>query len=168
MQFSTLVFSIMSLLTLDSPPDALQLELNNAVAAWQQDTGFISFLDYAAGLQPTFTLSLAFFANAQAAFAAEIDELSHKAVLDSNFIYIGLLNQAVINAYEILVTQGTFMQIVNGLTDMANTRNLVQLAKINDVRRAQVSLAIDAYLVAVIQALGNPVVFTTMRPAACG
>jgi hypothetical protein len=173
MQFYTILLGIsLPLLALSAPTEriakrSLSTELNGAVAGWLQDTGFVSsFLDYAVSTFPTPPANL--LANAAAALNAELDELSHKAILDSNFIFVGPQNQAVINAYDVLVTQGTFMQVVNGLRTIAATGDLSQVATINTVRCGQVLPAIDVYFAAVAEALGQTGAYAAIRPAACG
>ena len=51
------------------------------------------------------------------------------------------------------------MQVANGLMDISTT---------NMVSCSLVLPTIDVYFAAVAEALGNQVVYTTVRPAACG
>jgi hypothetical protein len=138
-----------------------------AASAWLQDTGFVSsFLDFAVSTFPNPPTNLG--PNAAQALGAELDELNHKTILDNFFVNTLTPNQDVVNAYNVLVTQGTFRQVVTGLADIAVTGNLADVATINANRCANVLPAIDVYFNAVAVATGQTSFSGAIRPAACG
>jgi hypothetical protein len=88
-----------------------------------------SFLDYVVSLFPESPSDLLF--QAGIALAAEKDELSHKAVLDSVFVFGDNPGLSVVAAYHVLVDDGTFQSVVNLLQDMENTGLLSMLINSN-------------------------------------
>ncbi|KAE8450698.1 hypothetical protein EG329_006043 [Mollisiaceae sp. DMI_Dod_QoI] len=172
MQYSTLLLTIFPLLALAAPaPSAskrqIQEDIMTAALNWQQDTGFVSsYLDYAVSTLPNSPPNLQ--TNGAQALAAEMNELSHKMVLDNFFITgTDTPNQDVINASNTL-TGGPFTTVVNLLGDISRTGNLDDIANINSGRCATVLPAIDVYFAAVAQALGTTGQLVAIRPLACG
>jgi hypothetical protein len=141
------------------------------VAAWQADTATVShFLDIAS----TFTDDNLFRGAAVAALNAENDELAHKGLIDRVFLNT---DPAIQNANNILVNQGTFLRVVNDLTNLANVglAAVGTVPAINANRCFNVLPAIDAYFATVENALTTspqgltlPVpVGVAVRPLAC-
>ena len=103
-----------------NPPD-----LSSAVQKWQADTGRVSaFLDAVQGYinnddNPGFMVA------ASSALTSENDELTWKGVLDAELCQTGDPNfdpqcqNAIAGANDILVNAGTFLSVVNLLSDMA-------------------------------------------------
>jgi hypothetical protein len=119
------------------------------VAAWQADTGVVShFLDIAS----SFTDDDLFRGAAVAALNAENDELAHKGLVDRVFLD-NFPN--IQNANNVLVNQGTFAQVVNDLTTLANVglAAVGTVPAINANRCINVLPAIDAYFATVENAL---------------
>ena len=178
MQFSTSFLAVFPVLALAAPATLpkrqfpaqpnVNEDITMAASAWLQDTGFVSsFLDFAVSTSPNPPLNLV--VNAAQALGAELDELNHKTILDNFFVNNTLTpNQDVVNAYNVLVTQGTFRKVVNGLLDIAATGNLADVAAINANRCANVLPAIDVYFNAVSVATGQAGFVPAIRPAACG
>ncbi|KAF8865897.1 hypothetical protein BDZ45DRAFT_784177 [Acephala macrosclerotiorum] len=177
MQFSTLFIAAFPLLALAAPtPSTIayrqtQADIATAMNDWLHDTFLVSsFLDYAVSFGlPNSPPNLE--SNAMAALTSEMDELSHKMVLDNYFLTnTDTPNQAVMAASQVLTTgnPGPFLQVVYGLMDMSVTGNLADVATINAIRCSVVLPAIDAYSLAVAQALGAAEVVPASRPAACG
>ncbi|KAH8586723.1 hypothetical protein B0O99DRAFT_50154 [Bisporella sp. PMI_857] len=78
---------------------------------WASDTSKVSqFLSVAESLNSRDLVS-----QAAIALANEKDELSHKAVLDNQFIFVSNPDKNVQHANNELVDQGTFLAVVNGL-----------------------------------------------------
>jgi hypothetical protein len=172
MHYSTLLLSLLPALALAAPsttpskrqssPPALD-DIINAQILWNQDTNVVSnFLNYAAFLSPSDVL-----AQAQIALAAEQDELTHKSVLDSVFVFVDNPDPAVQAAYNVLVNEGTFGSVVSLLQDMTTTGNVADVQLINTNRCTNVLPAIDTYFAAVAQMLGTPFVLTAVRPLVC-
>jgi hypothetical protein len=176
MQFSTIFLAVLPALALAAPATLPKRQfpaqpnpnedITMAAGAWLQDTGFVSsFLDFAVSTFPNPPPNLA--ANAAQALGAELDEVNHKMILDNFFVNTLTPNQDVVNACNVLVTQGTFPAVVNRLIDIVATGNLTDVATINANRCANVLPAIDVYFHAVAIATGTG--FTpAIRPAACG
>jgi hypothetical protein len=174
MHFSTLLLTLLPVLALAAPsttplkrqnsPPTLD-DINNAQLAWLQDTGAVSsFLDYAVSLFPGSPSDLLY--QAWIALAAEKDELTHKAVLDSVFVFGDNADPNVLAAYQVLVNDGTFQSVVDLLQDMANTGNLADVQLINSNRCANVLPAIDTYFAAAAHVTGG-VAYPAIRPLAC-
>jgi hypothetical protein len=89
-------------------------DLINAATAWQSDTQFVSaFLELAVADGKGASVVTK---NAQSALDHEKDELNHKKVIDQFF---GTGNSQINTANNVLVNQGTFQAVVNGLADFA-------------------------------------------------
>ncbi|CZR63083.1 uncharacterized protein PAC_12980 [Phialocephala subalpina] len=176
MQFSTLFLAVFPALALAAPatlpkrqfpaqPNTNE-DITMAAAAWFQDTFFVStFFDYAVSTSPNPPFNLG--ANAAQALSAELDELNHKTILDNFFVNTTTPNPDVVNAYNVLVTQGNFQQVVIGLADIATTGNLANVMTISTNRCAFVLPAIDVYFNAVAAATGQSLPLAA-RPLACG
>jgi hypothetical protein len=107
-------------------------QLQQACSAWVQDTGMVSnFLNLGQG-QPVQTL---FQQMANVAFNAEVDELTHKAVLDG---IIG--NDPTVSIANLTLTNGSFQSVVSNLQIMSvQGRSRVGLINaINSVRCTQI------------------------------
>lgn len=74
----------------------------------------------------------------------------------------------VVNAFNVLVTEGTFGKVVAGLKDISTTGNLGDVEAINENRCKNVLPAIDVYFNAVAVATGQSSFEPAVRPAACG
>ncbi|KAF8851308.1 hypothetical protein BDZ45DRAFT_696043 [Acephala macrosclerotiorum] len=129
-----------------TPKRQVSETITAAANSWRNDTGTVSaFLDYAVSLLPNSPSD--FLEHAATALAAELDELTHKAVLDKFFLLNTTQpNHAVSDADSILVTDGTFQYVVDSLTDISKTGRLVNVLSINAVRCTYVLPAIDTYL----------------------
>ncbi|KAF8850807.1 hypothetical protein BDZ45DRAFT_184784, partial [Acephala macrosclerotiorum] len=101
------------------------------------------------------------------ALSAEMDELNHKAILDSFFL-VGTANdnQNVQDANNVLVG-GSFMGVVRILGEIVITGDLNKPAQINEFRCRDVLPAIDAYSLAVAVATGASEYSLAVRPLAC-
>ena len=140
--------------------------VGNAQVNWYQDTFLVSqFLSEAT------SLSGQDLANAAAsALGSENDEPIHKGVIDSL-----LPNDPNIQAANnILITQGTFQFVVNGLTDLATNgagytpdQVLFSVNEINTDRCNSVLPAIDTYLQAAAALSGNAFPAAAARPNNC-
>lgn len=132
--------------------------LAQAVSQWHDDTAAVSAFLQAGevGSQQTFELS------ASDALGREVSELNSKMVIDAFF---GTNNANINAANNVLVTEGNFQDVVNGLMDFAMNglsaqTNIVTLA---ENRCSTVLPAIDVYLAEVNKVAGNGVV-TAVRP----
>jgi hypothetical protein len=140
-----------------------------AAENWQTDTGTVSqFLSTAESLDPSDLVS-----QASTALSAELDELTRKSFLDLQFLQGNNPNTAVQAASTILVAQGTFQFVVNGLQGLAdNGANMTPddvtaaIQSINADRCGSVLPAIDQYFLAVGQLLGTDPL-TAIRPTNC-
>ncbi|KAI9656305.1 MAG: hypothetical protein M1821_004968 [Bathelium mastoideum] len=163
------------------PPQATPTEpqptaddLNNAVLKWQADTGLVSnFLNVAVDPNGPPT-GQDLLNDASSAFGSETDELNWKAVIDGSDV--AFEDTRIAQANEILVTQGTFNMVVQGLQDISVSGDIVRqqdVDNINDVRCNQVLPAIDMYFAAVADFLnsvsdeGTFETQTAVRPFAC-
>ncbi|KAJ3014366.1 hypothetical protein HKX48_005195 [Thoreauomyces humboldtii] len=140
-------------------------ELIAAANAWRADTMKVShYLNNAATMTGPALQAAAYAAN-----VAEKNELVHKAVIDRHPIS---KTPAVLNANNMLVTQGHFQAVVDALTDVTNLGSRSRSANpavINANRCPNVLFAIDAYLRAADQAAGGGVAQpSAVRPVACG
>lgn len=113
-------------------------DLSTAAQNWQSDTGAVSgFLNAAQGFVDNGD-GAGFTAAAGSALPSEKDELTWKAVLDAQLCQTGDTNfdpQCLIdigNANTVLVTDGTFQQVVNLLQDMTTNR-LVAETDVNTI-----------------------------------
>lgn len=137
---------------------ALQAACDN----WSADTGKVSgFQDAGKGLPA----GRQFNAAANVGFLAEVDELTHKAILDKT---IGLDPQ--VSIANLTLTNGCFQSVVNNLQVMSiqgkPTQGLIDT--INSIRCTQILPSIDTYF-AVAAALIGPgaTLRKAIRPAAC-
>jgi hypothetical protein len=143
-------------------------DITAAAKAWLQDTASVSsFLDFATSTFPSSPPNL--LSKGVFALNAEKDELDHKMILDNFFIFeTRTPNEDVIEAFNILVTEGKFQKVVDGLQDISTTGNLADVAIINKNRCKNVLPAIDVYFKAVAEATGQSEFVPAVRPAACG
>ncbi|KAF2846434.1 hypothetical protein T440DRAFT_458435 [Plenodomus tracheiphilus IPT5] len=121
------------------PPSAA--DLATAVSNWQADTSMVSnFLNTGPAIQN----NVAFKQAATVAFNAEVDELTHKAIIDS----ANGNHPEVIAANSTLATGGSFQDVVDKLQEMSvkglAARNNIDL--INQNRCVNVLPNIDAYM----------------------
>ncbi|KAF2398713.1 hypothetical protein EJ06DRAFT_89258 [Trichodelitschia bisporula] len=144
-----------------SASDALLI--NTAIDAWQRDTGVVTnFLNMGA----SFTDDATFKNQALIAHSAEVDELTHKNVLDQ--FTAGNANVQAANA---TLTSGAFQLVVDRLFDMSvNGRaDIAGIDQINKDRCVNVLPNIDTYLRESAQLIGGgQKVIQSVRPAACG
>jgi hypothetical protein len=113
--------NLLSVLALSATADQLlqkrtisNQDLINAATAWQSDTQFVSaFLELAVTDGKG---AIVVTSNAQFALDHENDEVNHKNVIDQFF---GTSNAQINAANNVLVTQGNFQDVVNGLADLA-------------------------------------------------
>jgi hypothetical protein len=138
---------------------ALQLAMSN----WATDTGVVSgFQDAAAGVADDGD----FAATAAGAFAAEVDELKQKAVLDG---VVG--DDPRVSVANLTLTNGSFQSVVDNLQIMSvqGRGRLALVDAINSVRCTQILPSIDAYLVVAAEYIGDAAQQRrAARPAACG
>jgi hypothetical protein len=132
-----------------------------AVSNWMTDTTMVSNFLNNGGIMDAAAFPMA----AHVAYAAEVDELTHKAVLDS---VIG--NDPQVSIANLTLTNGVFQSVVNNLQIMsvqgASKNNLIDA--INQVRCTQVLPSIDTYMAVVNRIVPNSVLKTSIRPDACG
>jgi hypothetical protein len=118
-----------------------QQDLATAVLNWQADTSAVSnFLNTGKGIQDNTQFKKA----AKVAFDAEVDELTHKAIIDQ----ANSADPNVIAANDTLATAGAFQDVVDRLQLMATQgRSAVDnIDAINFGRCANVLPNIDAYM----------------------
>jgi len=136
-------------------------QLQTACDNWTKDTGIVSnFQDKGKG-----TNGQAFNSLANGAYVAEVDELTHKAILDG---IIG--NDPTVSIANLTLTNGVFQSVVDNLQIMSlqgKTRvNLIDY--INSVRCVQIMPSIDAYCSQAAALIGpTGIVRKAVRPAAC-
>jgi hypothetical protein len=153
-----------------SNPPTLQ-DIADAQNQWASDTGTVSdFLSRAESLNSALDL----VSQAAIALRAENDELIHKAVLDSQFVFVAEPTASVQNANNVLVDQGTFGDVVAGLQGLVdNGANLspsdvsAAIESINVGRCARVLPSIDTYFQAAGNLLQNGVNLLASRPNNC-
>lgn len=102
---------------------------------------------------------------ANIAYNAEVDELTHKAILDS---VIG--NDPDVSIANQTLTNGVFQSVVNNLQIMAdqgaNTQQLIDF--ISAVRCTQILPSIDTYLAVAARVVGTGATLrTAIRPDTC-
>lgn len=171
MQYSTLAFAVLPALALAAPQFPVPFNPAEDVAAaalhWHDDTMTVSqFLDFGATAGAKNDPQLK--AKALVAYNAEVDELNHKGVLDA---YFGTLNSSsapanLVSASQVLVQDGTFQLVVDGLFNISQDGNLHIITKINKDRCRFVLPAIDAYINAGAAAAGQSIP-VSVKPAAC-
>lgn len=140
-----------------STAQALQAAADN----WSFDTSQVSnFLNTGHGLQaPTFNQG------ANIAYNAEVDELTHKAILDQ---VIGL--DPDVSIANLTLTNGVFQSVVNNLQIMADqgpgTQQLIDF--ISAVRCTQILPSIDTYMAVSARVVGSGATLrTAIRPDTC-
>jgi len=175
MQYSTLLLALLPAIASAAPAltarqtPSIQ-DIADAQNQWASDTSKVSqFLSAAPSLSGQDLAD-----QAAAALSSENDELTHKAVLDNTFVFVTPANSDVQNANNILVDQGNFAFVVNGLNDLAtNGASFDQdhinaaISNINAVRCNAVLPAIDTYFQAAGQVLQNGVTLQANRPDNC-
>jgi hypothetical protein len=136
--------------------------MSTAVNAWMMDTGVVSnFLNIGNSL----TKETTFMNQAQIAYSAEIDELTHKAVLDQF-----MPNNVNVQKANATLSNGAFQLVVDRLLDMAmQGRSQIQgITDINNDRCVNVLPNIDAYLREAALTIGNgQPIQQAIRPSAC-
>lgn len=137
--------------------------MQTAIDAWQRDTGVVSnFLNQGASYPDDQTFRI----QAQIAHSAEVDELTHKAVLDQN-----MGNNRNVQQANATLTNGAFQLVVDQLQRMADQGRQAMdgIDIINKDRCVNVLPNIDTYMRESANAIGNgQVVQQSVRPAACG
>ena len=116
-------------------------DLATAVSNWQADTSMVSnFLDTGAGIQNNAQFKQA----ALVAFNAEVDELNHKAIIDSANANM----PQVQSANSTLATGGAFQDVVDKLQEMSvkGRAAVTNIDLINQNRCVNVLPNIDAYM----------------------
>jgi hypothetical protein len=152
MHYFALLFALLPALSLAAPThnhNPSKHDINEARFAWAADTGTVShFLSTAPFLHGQALSDLA-----AGALAAELDELTHKAVIDDKFLLVDHPNHKIVKANDVLVTQKTFQFVVDGLTkfkDNGASYTKAQIdslvASMNKDRCFHVLPAIDTYL----------------------
>ena len=150
-------------------PPTLQ-DIADAQNQWASDTSKVSqFLSAAESLNSGDLVS-----QAATALANEKDELNHKAVLDNQFVFVSNPDENVQQANNVLVDQGTFMVVVNGLQGLVdNGANMspsdvsAAIQSINVDRCSLVLPSIDTYFQASGNLLNNGVTLLANRPDNC-
>lgn len=136
---------------------ALQAAADN----WSFDTSQVSnFLNTGKSLTGN-----QFNQGANIAYNAEVDELTHKAILDS---VIG--NDPDVSIANQTLTNGVFQSVVNNLQIMAdqgaNTQQLIDA--ISSVRCTQILPSIDTYMAVAARVIGSGATLrTAIRPDTC-
>ena len=141
----------------------------NARNQWLADTVIVSrFLSIAETLTPSQMTS-----EATKALNAENDELTHKAVLDRQFLSAAP-DQSVRQANNVLDTQGTFQFVVDGLQRLSTSgakmtpeQISTNIRAMNEDRCVQVLPAIDMYFAAVGTLLQEDNLTQAKRPTNC-
>ncbi|RDI80828.1 hypothetical protein Vi05172_g9156 [Venturia inaequalis] len=137
---------------------AMQLAMSN----WQTDTGIVSAFQNAG---PNSMSAQEFKGIADGAFKAEVDELSHKAVLDK---VIG--KDPRVSIANLTLTNGAFQSVVDNLQIMSKqgTTRINLIDTINQVRCVQILPSIDTYMLVAAEYIGQNVQQRrAVRPNAC-
>lgn len=137
---------------------AMQLAMSN----WQTDTGIVSAFQNAG---PNAMSAQEFKGIADGAFKAEVDELSHKAVLDK---VIG--KDPRVSIANLTLTNGAFQSVVDNLQIMSKqgTTRVNLIDTINQVRCVQILPSIDTYMLVAAEYIGQNVQQRrAVRPNAC-
>jgi len=136
-------------------------QLQTACDNWTSDTGTVSNFQ---NLGKS-TNGQAFNTLANGAYKAEVDELTHKAILDG---IIG--NDPTVSIANLTLTNGVFQSVVDNLQIMSiqGKQKVNLIDTINSVRCVQILPSIDAYC-SVAAALIGPtgIVRKAVRPSAC-
>ncbi|TID20679.1 hypothetical protein E2P81_ATG05308 [Venturia nashicola] len=141
--------------------DQAQL-MQTAIDAWMRDTGVVSnFLNIGPNIQDEQT----FKNQAQIAHSAEVDELTHKAVLDQF-----MPDNQNVKAANSTLSNGAFQLVVDRLDDMSR-QGFSQKNGIDDINKDRcinVLPNIDTYMREGANTIGNgQVTQQSVRPAAC-
>lgn len=164
---ATAAFALLPAFTAAGPMTTRQTadDLLGAVQAWHDDTGAVSnFLNVAAA--GIITDNTDFMGAAAQAHGSEVDELTHKAVLD-NFL-APFAVESIITANTTLVTDGNFQFVVDSLQTISEQgfAALFLVDQINAIRCGNVLPAIDAYFAEIAATEGTDAL-TAVRPFAC-
>lgn len=138
---------------------ALQAAADN----WSFDTGMVSNNQNTG--KALVNNAAKFQAQANIAYNAEVDELTHKAILDQ---IIG--NDPDVSIANQTLTNGCFQSVVDNLQIMANQgpSQAGLIDNINMVRCTQILPSIDTYLAVAARVIGNGATLrTAIRPDAC-
>ena len=144
-------------------------DIADAANEWAADTSKVSqFLSAASSLSGSDLAT-----QAATALSNELDELTHKAILDEQFNTAD--NPGVEQANNVLAgPQQTFQIVVDGLTNLANNgasmtpdQVAAEVQAINEDRCTFVLPAIDAYFLAVSDFLQNGLTLVANRPDNC-
>jgi len=123
--------------------------IDAAASSWRADTTVVSNFLNVGGVAEQ---GDEFNAAAHSAFVAEVNELTHKAILDK---VIGL--DPSVSVANLTLTNGVFQSVVNNLQIMSaqgkSTVNLIN--EINKVRCTQILPSIDTYLLITNQVIGG-------------
>jgi hypothetical protein len=152
-----------------SNPPPLQ-DIADAQNQWASDTSKVSqFLSAAESLNSGDLVS-----QAATALANEKDELNHKGVLDNQFVLVSNPDENVQQANNVLVDQGAFMVVVNGLqaliengANMSPSDVSATIRSINMNRCSLVLPSIDTYFQASGNLLNNGLTLLANRPDNC-
>jgi len=140
----------------------LALLMNTASADWMRDTGVVSnFLDNGKNYMDDAT----FRNQAQIAHSAEVDELTHKAVLDQ-----GMPNNQNVKKANSTLSNGAFQLVVDQLQVMADQGRsaMGMIDSINKDRCVNVLPNIDTYMRESALTVGGGVAtLQSVRPSAC-
>jgi hypothetical protein len=136
--------------------------LQSASDNWSSDTGTVSHFQ---DIGKSTAAGQSFNSAANTAFLAEVDELTHKAILDQ---IIG--NDPQVSIANLTLTNGVFQSVVNNLQIMSvqgkGKQNLIDT--INSVRCTQILPSIDTYLAVAARVIGpGATLRKAIRPAAC-
>jgi len=137
--------------------------MSTAVNAWMMDTGVVS--NFLLNIGNSLTDEMTFKNQAQIAHSAEVDELTHKAVLDQF-----MPNNVNVQKANSTLSNGAFQLVVDRLEDMAmQGRSQIQgITDINNDRCVNVLPNIDAYMREAALTIGNgQPIQQSVRPSAC-
>lgn len=176
MQYSILLVSFLSSVALSAPTlSSRQIpsadDISAAANAWAAETDVVSqFISAASTLSGS-----ALTTSASNALSHEVDELTHKAVLDMEFGPGGPeASGLIVGANNILVTDGTFQVVVDGLRNLATNGATMSVDEVNGAilaintdRCGRVLPAIDTYLAAASKLSNLGTVLLAGRPNNC-
>lgn len=136
--------------------------LQAAVDGWAADTGMVSNFLNIGNVTPKGQL---FNSAANIAFAAEVDELTHKAALDKI-----IAADPQVSIASLTLTNGVFQSVVDNLQIMSvqgkGKQSLIDA--INTVRCTQILPSIDTYMAVAAKVIGpGAILRTAVRPLAC-
>lgn len=164
MLFLALFALVANTLAIALPTRHANESITIAAQNWLKDTKIVSdFLDFAVSLPSGTPPDL--LRHAAAALDAELDELEHKAILDT---YFHEANQKVFFANAVLAKAGIFQFVVDKLHDITKNGSLEEdVNAINIARCAWILPAIDVYFEQVAIATNQTVFELAFRPLAC-